>query len=402
MPTFTYKAIDATGKNVRGTLVADSQQAALGQLGERALYPVEIIEGSPIQRSSLWTGQRRVKLRHLTTFYGQLADLLRAGVPMLRSLDVLGRQTSNKMLSEIVREIREDVAGGTSLADSMAKHPHVFKNLHVAMVRAGEVGGFLEDVLSRIAQFVERQDELRNKLIGSMIYPCILVVIGSGVIISMLTFVVPKLRPFIERAQPNVLTRIVFLACDVLQHYGVFLFGGLFVAVAVILAYSRTDAGRYKIDLWKLKMPVLGRTLVMIALCRFCRILGTLLKSGVPILQALRIAKDSADSAILAAEIDKAVESVQKGGTISQNFSQCALFPLDLVDMIAVAEESNSLDAVLVQIADTNETRTARMIDMGVRLVEPMLLVIIAGIVAMIAIALLVPILGMSAHLSGR
>ncbi|MCH8968409.1 MAG: type II secretion system F family protein [Planctomycetes bacterium] len=332
-------------------------------------------------------------------FYGQLADLLRAGVPMMRSLEVLARQSSNPLMKEISREIAEDVAGGMSLADAMSKHPQAFVELYVSMVRAGERGGFLEDVLTRVSNFIERQDELRSKLIGSMIYPCVLLFVGSSLITMLLTYFVPKLRPFIERAKPNILTHVVFGVSDFLSGYGVWILIVLFGTVTVVLAYARTDAGRRSIDLWKLKIPVLGRTLIMVSLCRFCRILGTLLASGVPILQALRISRDSAGNQILAEEIDKATDSVQKGKQMSEPFSQCPFFPLDMVDMIAVAEESNSLEKVLVQIADTNEVRTARSIDLGVRMVEPLLLTAIAGVVAAIAIALLVPILTMSANM---
>jgi len=399
MPTYRYKAIDGQGKTTAGSLVAENQQAALSMLDDRALYPVEVREGGEAQQASILGAPRRVKLRHMVVFYGQLADLLKAGVPMLRSLDILSKQTSNPVLSEISREVREDVAGGMSLADAMGKHGHVFLDLHVAMVRAGERGGFLEDVLHRISVFVERQDELRNKLVGSLIYPAILVVVGTTLVTLLLTVVVPQLRPFIVKAEPNVLTLIVFALCDFLVAYGVYLLLLLFAAVVSAVFFTRTDAGRLQLDMWKLKMPILGKTLVMIALCRFCRILGTMLASGVPILQALRISRDSAGNEILAAEIDKATENVQKGGQISEPLSQCALFPLDIVDMIAVAEESNNLENVLVQMAETNEVRTARMIDMGVRLVEPLLLVIMAGMIGTIAVALLVPILSMSASM---
>jgi general secretion pathway protein F/type IV pilus assembly protein PilC len=400
MPTFSYKAVDQSGTRVEGTVVADNQQAVLGVLSERALFPVEVREGGVAVRSALGT-PRRVRIRHLTAFYGQLADLLKAGVPVLRALDVLAKQSSNAALAEITREIREDVAGGSTLADAMGKHPRVFDELYLSMVRAGERGGFLEDVLSRIAQFTERQDELRNKLLGSMIYPIILVVIGTSLVCGLLVFVVPKLRPFLERAELNFLTRAVFAMCDLLQGYGVWILAGAALALISVSYYAQTESGRRRIDLVKLKMPVLGHTLVMIALCRFCRILGTMLSSGVPILQALRIARDSAGNEVLAAEIDKATDNVQRGGTISEPLAQCPLLPLDIVDMIAVAEESNNLESVLVQISDTNEARTARLIDMGVRLVEPILLVALAGIIGLIAVSLLLPILNMSSQMGG-
>lgn len=397
MPTYSYKAVDSQGNSSDGTLVAESQQAAFNLLNERALFPVHIAEGGEAAKAQLLSGRRRIKLRQVAAFYGQLADLLRAGVPMLRSLEILARQSSNRMMSEIVREVGEDVAGGMSLADAMAKHPQAFADLHVSMVRAGEHGGFLEDVLARVCGFIERQDELRNKLIGSLIYPALLMFIGTTAIVVLLTFFVPQLRPFIERARPNVLTHVVFGVSDVLQQYGLWILMGLFALMTCAVSYGRTETGRRRLQLLKLKTPVLGKILIMVSLCRFCRILGTLLASGVPILQALRISRDAAGNEILALEIDKASDNVQKGKQMSEPLSRCKLFPLDMVDMIAVAEESNNLENVLVQIADTNEARTGRAIDLGVRMVEPLMLTVIAGAIAIIAIALLVPILTMSA-----
>ena len=396
MPTFSYKAVDGEGKTSAGTLVAESQQAAFNLLNERSLFPVQISEGGEAAKSHIISGGR-IKLRLVAGFYGQLGDLLRAGVPMLRSLEVLTRQSSSPVMKEIVREIAEDVAGGMPLADALSKHPRAFRELHVSMVRAGERGGFLEDVLTRVAGFIDRADDLRNKLRGSMIYPCVLLFIGTTVITAMLVFFVPQLRPFIERAKPNVLTHLVFAVSDGLSSYGLFLLAGMAVTAVLLVTYAGTESGRRRLDLLKLKTPVLGKTLVMIALCRFCRILGTMLASGVPILQALRISRDSMGNEILAEEVDKATDNVQKGRQMSEPFAKSEFFPLDMVDMIAVAEESNNLEKVLVQIADTNEARTERAIDLGVRMVEPLLLTVIAGMVAIIAIALLVPILTMSA-----
>ncbi len=398
MPMFSYKAVDQKGAHVQGTLVADNQQAAMGQLADKALFPIVVAEGSEAQSSFLGR-QKTVRSRHLTVFYGQLADLLRAGVPVLRALDVLGKQTPNPTLSEIIREIREDVAGGMTLTDSMAKHPNAFNNLYLAMVRAGERGGFLEDVLARVAQFTERQDELKNKLIGSMVYPAILMFVGTTLITVLMTVVVPQLRDFLDQDKLNLLTKSVFGTCDILLNHGLFILLGLVLLVVGFMYYAKTPRGSYQVDVLALKMPVLGKTLIMIALCRFCRILGTMLSSGVPILQALKISRDSAGNEILAEEIDKAHDNVQRGGAMSEPLAQCSLLPMDVVDMIAVAEESNNLENVLVQIADSNEARTARMIDMGVRLIEPIMLVAMAGIIAIIAIALLVPILTMGSEI---
>ena len=394
MPSYTYNAVSKTGESVTGVLTAENYQVALRLLDEQALYPVKVSEGIAASKLS-FRGGGRVKGRHLTIFYGQMADLLRAGVPILRAMDVLGRQGSQGTLSQVIRELREDVAGGSSLGDAMAKHPRVFAPLQASMVRAGEQGGFLEDVLARIAIFSEKQDELRNKVLGAMLYPFILVLVGSGVILGLMIFVVPKIRQHLREESFNFLTVVVFWLCDaVTEHYLTILMGvvGLLIGLSIVI---RTDWGRHASDVVKLRAPVVGPILTMVAICRFCRILGTMLQNGVPILQALRISKDSAGNKILAGVINDAADSVKKGAALSAPLGECGLFPPAVVDMIAVAEEGNNLESVLVQIADTNEARTARQIDLAVRVLEPVLLTIMAAVVGCFMIALILPILTM-------
>lgn len=398
MPTFLYTAKTNQGRTVKGELSADNETAALRALDERALFPLAVREGKAADTRSMLGGARHIKARYVSMFYSQLADLLRAGVPLLRSLDVLSRSNERSGLGPVVKALAEDVAAGEPLADAMRKHPNAFKDLHVSMVAAGERGGFLEDVLSRVAIFLERQDELRNKLLGSLIYPMVLLSGGVGVVCFMMGFIVPKIRKVLERGGDlPILTRALFTISDFFKdHWAmiIFIVGG---AIAAAVIYAKTATGRRNMDLVLLRAPALGNVLTMVAVCRFCRILGTLLGNGVPILQSLRIAKDSAGNAILAEAIDEAADSVRDGETLAVPLGESGLFPPDIIDMVAVAEESNNLESVLVQIADTNETRTARQIDLVVRLIEPILLIVIAVIVLFIALALLVPILSGSA-----
>lgn len=399
MPSFTYKAVAGDGKQVDGVLTAENYQVALRMLEEQTLYPIKVSEGTEAS-TDVFGRRKRVKASHLTTFYSQLADLLRAGVPMLRSLDVLSRQESHGALIQVLKELREDVAGGMALGEAMGKYSHAFSPLHSAMVRAGEQGGFLEDVLHRIAVFSEKQDELRNKVLGAMIYPCILVTVGTGVVLMLMLIVVPKLREHLRPETFNPLTVVVFWACDMLQdHYiAIVLVGG--AILLAVSSWARTPTGNLWMERLKLRAPVFGRIFTMVAICRFCRILGTMLHNGVPILQALKISKDSAGNTILAKVIEESADSVRKGAALSTPLGESGMFPPAVVDMIAVAEESNNLETVLVQIADTNEVRTARMIDLGVRVIEPVLLVIMASIVFCIAIALLLPILTMGSSVN--
>lgn len=393
MPSYTYRAISEAGQPVSGVLTAENYQVALRQLEEQSLFPVKVSEGVA-SKGGLF-GKRRVKGAHLTVFYGQLADLLRAGVPMLRSLDVLAKQGARGVLSQAVRELREDVAGGMSLGAAMGKHPLVFSELHASMVRAGESGGFLEDVLQRIAIFSERQDELKNKLIGSMIYPCILVTLGGMVLLAIMMFLVPKIRDHLRVESFNILTHLVFGIYDAVAAHFVMILLGLGAVFAGVSAYFKSESGRRVWEKFKLRAPMFGKIFTMMAVCRFCRILGTMLHNGVPILNALRISKDSAGNRILADVIGEAADSVRKGASLSQPLGESGLFPTDIVSMISVAEESNNLEMVLVQIADTNEVRTARQVDLAVRVLEPLLLVWMAGNVLVILLALLLPMLSM-------
>lgn len=396
MPTFAYRARNASGQEVRGTLLADSAMAAARMLDERSLLPVEVEEQAARERSVLTGRARRVSLSKVGQMYEQLADLLRAGVPIMRALEVLGQQASSPALARILREVRDDVSGGEALADAMRRHPHAFPELHAAMVRAGEKGGFLEDVLTRLSEFVARQDALKNKFIGALIYPCVLLFGAIGAVVFIMTYVVPNIRAVLEGQALPLPTRVVFTVSDVLRDHGLWLVGGLVLVVIATVAFLQSRAGQAVRARLQLRMIGVGKIYTMISICRFCRVLGTMLTNGIPILQSLKISKDSTGNAILADAIDEAAESVRAGESLARPLSAAGVFPPAIVDMIAVAEESNTLDKVLVEIANTQEERTARQIDFTMRMLEPLLLLMMGVMIAFIAIALLVPILRMA------
>ncbi len=261
MATFSYKAKTANGETVAGVLTAESQQAVLRMLDDRALFPITVNEGTATSRRAITGGQRKVNLRQMSTLYSQMADLLRAGVPVLRALETLGRTTSNPLLAEILKEVHSDVSSGETLADAMAKHRNAFNELTIAMVRAGEQGGFLEDVLARVSIFVERQDELRNKLIGSMIYPCILLFAGMTVVTFLMGFVVPKIRGFLDNVEKPWLTIALFSACDFLQANGLYVLGALVIGVMVVVPVLRSEQGKLFLDHFKLPLKKRIRSL---------------------------------------------------------------------------------------------------------------------------------------------
>lgn len=396
MPTFAYRARGTGGEPVSGTLVADTPAAAARALTERSLLPVELEEVRPQGRSLLTGRTRRIPASQVGLFYEQLADLLRAGVPLLRALDVLVRQTSNRALRQVLREVQDAVAQGEPLADALERYPYAFRPLHVSMIRAGETGGFLEDVLTRVAEFVARQDELRNRFVASMIYPVILLTLVCGATTLVMTFVVPRIRMIIQQQELAWPTRVVFGISDALRYHGLEVAGTALVAGLLVLMYLRSGSGRHVRAWLALRAPGIGRIYTLVALCRFCRTLGTLLGNGIPILTALRVAKDATGNPILAQSIEQAAESVRAGESLTRPLVESRLFPPAMIDMIAVAEESNTLEKVLIEIADTQEARTARQIDLFVRLLEPLMLLLMGAVVTFIAFALLLPILKMS------
>jgi general secretion pathway protein F/type IV pilus assembly protein PilC len=288
------------------------------------------------------------------------------------------------------------VAEGTTLADAMAKHPHAFNELTVSMVRAGQEGGFLEDVLKRIAAFTDHQEDLKAKVIGNMAYPILLLVVGICVMMVLLIFVVPKFEPIFakldEKGELPALTTGLLSVSRMLQRNFLWV---LLIVVAWIFAlrrWARTDTGRLITDTWRLKAPGAGRIYLSLALSRFTRILGTLLHNGIPILQALRIAKDSTGNKVLSQAIDQAADNVTAGEKLAGPLAASHWFPRDVVEMVAVAEESNTLETVLLNIAESLEKRTSRQLELFVRLLEPVMLLVMAGITLVVVAGLLLPV----------
>jgi general secretion pathway protein F/type IV pilus assembly protein PilC len=373
----------------------------LQKLADERLFAVRIAEAKqpPMARLS----QRGVRSRHVATMYGQLSDLLRSGVPLLRSLEILERQSANPALVAMLSQLRGDVADGASLSDAMGKHPRVFNELAVSMVRAGQEGGFLEDVLRRIAEFTDHQEDLKSRVAGALAYPLFLLGVTFLVLVLMLTFFVPRFEPIFARMREQnklpALTDWLLGTSSFIQSNFYLLLGAAVLLGAFIATFVRSDQGRMAIDRFKLWAPGLRNILRGLAIARFSRILGTMLTNGIPILTALRIAKDSTGNRILASAINKAADNVSAGASLAAPLRASGEFPVDVVEMIAVGEEANNLDSVLVNIADTTERRTTRQIDLMVRLLEPILLLVMAGITLLVIAAILLPVFKMSSVL---
>ncbi len=400
MPDFTYIARIPSGQQTSGTLTATSEREVLAMLDQRGLFPVRI---QPVQAASTGRGTfsfgRRIKSRYLATLYSQLADLLHSGVPLLKSLEILERQSSNPTMVGILKEVREQVADGTSLADAMAPHSRAFNELTVSMVRAGQEGGFLEDVLKRIADFTDHQEDLKSKVVGALAYPVFLSIIGTAIVFGLIIFLVPKFQEMFERQQASGdlpwLTQWLLGTSNFLKNNILWILPVLVGAFFAFRWWARTEDGRWLVDGWKLKIPGAGNIWRNLAIARFCRILGTLLHNGIPILSALKIAKDSTGNRRLTAAIDQAAENVTGGQALAQPLAASGHFPRDIVEMVTVGEESNSLETVLLNIADSTERRTTRQLELFVRMLEPVMLLIMAGITLVVVLALLLPFLNM-------
>jgi general secretion pathway protein F/type IV pilus assembly protein PilC len=400
MPEFTYKARTANGKDVVGTMTAASKREMLCALADRALFPLKVQCAEPARPK--WQFHRRIKSQLIATNLSQLADLLKNGVPMLNALDLLAQQATHRGLEEILADVRDQVAEGTSLDEAFARHPNVFGELTVSMVRAGSEGAFLEDALQRTAQFLELQEQLKGKIKGAMAYPSFLAVAGTCVVVVLIVFFVPKFAELFRRLERSggglpTPTIILLWLSHFLGRWGVLVAGGLVALLVWLRRLTRTQRGRLWADRWKLKIPVIGGIFLDAAVSRFCRVLGTLLHNGVPLLRAMEISSDSVGNRVLSEAIRKSAENISSGETLAQPLAECGLFPRSVMAMIAIAEESNNLDNVLVNIADQLDGSIARQLDIMVRLIEPMMLMVMGSLILFVMVALLMPVFDMSA-----
>jgi len=373
---------------VTGELAAASEQAVLAELESRRLTPVslECREEAPGRG-------RRVSVRAMGTAYIQVAELLHAGVPLLRALRLLGGRKSNARLSAMFKEIGEAVAGGMDLGDAMEAQGAAFPRVHLAMVRAGEKGGFLEQVLMRLGQMTLAQAEMRAKVIGNLVYPTMLVVFGSVVLGVVFGVFVPMFKGMFDTIQGGLpwITRVVFGLSAAVGRYGPATLVVLAIAGTAGWRFARRPVVRRRIERWRTFAPVIGPLTRALATARFCRMLGTMLGNGVPMIQAMQIARDAAGNGVLEEAIGAAVESVRAGQPLAAPLGASGVFEDDVVEMISVGEAANTLDTVLVKIADTIEGRIDRMLGAVVRLIEPVLLVVLAGAVVVVAVALILP-----------
>jgi general secretion pathway protein F/type IV pilus assembly protein PilC len=392
MANYRYIALTSGGERVVGVLAGASEQAVLAELETRRLTPVQVAAHE--ERSSPFT--RRVSTRQLATAYTQLADLLRAGVPLMRGLRLLGSSKSSPRLAAVFTEVADAVAEGTELAEAMAARPEVFARIHIAMVRAGEKGGFLDQVLARLGAFLQNQADLRARVVGSLIYPAVLVFVGVTILGIVFGVFVPKFRPMFatmeEQGGLPALTKAVLGLGEVVSAWGPVLAVGIVVGLVALWRVVRKPEAAKKLDAIKLRMPIIGPLIAAIAIARFCRILGTMLGNSIPMLAAMQIAREAAGNAVLEDAIVKATEAVRQGQPLAPPLAESGLFAPDVVEMITVGEQANNLDDVLVTVAQTLESRIERMLQGALKLIEPLILLLIAVVVGLVAAGLVLPI----------
>jgi type IV pilus assembly protein PilC len=421
MPLFQYKAFQASGGVAEGQIEAGGRQEAFRQMEEKGLKPISLSEraapkvagakGAASDASapagagtglSLNLGSKKVSARMLENFTRLLSSLLAAGVPLSRALVILCKEASNPVAQAKWKGVYDSVVDGVTLADSMATMPETFPRVYVAMVSAGETGGFLDLVLAQIADFQVRERDLRSKVLAAVLYPAILLVLAICVLVFLMTFFIPRFQKMFEgfNAQLPLITRIIVGVSHLIRSYGLYMVAGIIVIVFSVRKWVKSEDGKRKWEGLMLKLPVLGPLASQFAMARFCRMLGTLLNAGVPLVQALNVARKSIGNQILVDAVSNSIERVKEGAQLGTSLSDCRnLFPGSVLEMISVGEESGKLDAELVRIAVVTEADLDRNLKTAVALAEPALLFLIAAFVGTIFIGMLIPIFSLQEYI---
>ena len=413
MPTFQYRALQPDGTIAEGQLEAAGRPDAFRQMEGRGLRPVSLAEtaarngaaksgNAPAADFSFKFKSQKVSARELENFTRLLSSLLAAGVPLSRALVILCKEASNPASKTKWKEVHDLVIDGMSLADAMAKSPETFPRVYTAMVEAGEAGGFLDVVLAQIAEFQAREKDLKAKVMTAMLYPCILFVLAIVVLIVLLTFFIPKFQNVFNSIHGSLplITQVIIGASHAIRSYGIFVAAGALAVGVLVRNWFTSEKGRRVWESFLLRAPIVGPLTAQFAMARFCRMLGTLLGAGVPLIHGLNVARKSIGNQILVDAVGHSIEGVQQGGRLGQSLADCKeLFPGSVLEMISVAEESGRLDSELVRIANVTEVDLDRHLKTAVAFAEPMMLFFIAGFIGIIFIGMLLPVLTMSQNI---
>ena len=423
MPVFNYVALDNKGKETKGTLEVANQNEALGRLKEMGYFPTKVVEADkakePDKKEAKGAAKPaakakgkglsmnlnikipglggKVNAKVLTTFTRQLATLVDAGLPLLRGLRVLEKQEKNATLKEIIGELAVSIEGGSTFSESLAQHPKVFDRLFVNMVKAGELGGVLEVVLNRLSEFQEKAQKIKGKVIAAMFYPTAVMTVAVAIVGVLMVFVVPKFeeifRDLLNGASLPEFTRLVLAISTAIKDHIFLTMGGVAVVVIIFKLFVRTKFGAKLFDRFKLVMPVMGPIISKVAISRFTRTLGTLVSSGVPILQSLNIVRETSGNIIVAEAVQGIHDSVKEGETIVAPLEASRVFPPMVISMVDVGEQTGALPEMLMKIADNYEEEVDNAVSAMTSLLEPIMIVFLAVIVGSIVIAMFLPLI---------
>ncbi len=426
MPKYTYVALDARGTETRGEIEADNQTTALSKIREKGLFPTSVNEASAtsvrpgksakssskskssggglkkeIKLPVLFT---RVKTKELMVFTRQLATLVDAGLPLVRSMQVLEKQEKNPGLKKALGEMADAIQSGSTFAEALAQHPKIYNKLYVNMAKAGEVGGVLDQVLVRLAEFMEKAQKIKNKVMGAMMYPMVVMMMALGILTFLMIVIIPKFKEIFSellegQALPG-LTQFVMGASELMTKRLPFLIIGIAIIVFLMKMAAKTKQGAYLLDRIKLSMPVFGNLVRKTVVGRFTRTLGTLMASGVPVLQALNIVRDTAGNEVVAKAVSQIHDAVKEGENMAPPIEASGVFPPMVVSMVQVGEETGDLPEMLMKIADSYDDEVDNAVAGLTSVIEPLLIVFLALVVGTIVIALFLPLISIIGNLS--
>ena len=420
MPTYAYEALNAAGKPQKGSVEANTSEEAVQQIKSQGFFPTAVREQKVKGEASTGAAGRvrkrkrgmdlsisigRVKLKHLTLFTRQLSTLQDAGLPLLRSIHVLEQQQRPGMMKSILSQIAEDVEGGTTLSDAMAKHPKAFDRLYCKMVNAGEIGGVLDVILQRLADFMEKSQRLRRRIIGAMIYPVVVITVAVAIVSGIMVWVIPKFQDIFndfEVALPPLTIWLIDFSNwmagnqpDQTVPGAVWVLASPFLVILFLKLIRKTGPGRAVTDHIRIRIPVVGGLIRKTSVARFTRTLGTLISAGVPILEAIMITRDTSGNYVYEKALTKVHDSIREGETFAGPLREAKVCDAIVVNMIDVGEETGDLDAMLMKIADNYDEEVDVAVQGLLSLLEPMLVVFLGVIVGTIVLALFLPLVRM-------
>ena len=397
MATFSYRARDNSGQIFSGVIEGDSREAVIDKLREKIYYIISIEAKRHTLLSTEITFFKSIKIRDLAIFYRQFATMVSAGLTLVNCLEILSKQTENKLLADKIDDIKKNVERGSTLADAFTNHSETFSKLYINMIKAGEIGGVLDDILNRMATLMEKEYELRQKIKSAMTYP--LFIFGAAFVMGVfvLLFILPQFVGIFQQfgGELPFLTKMLVWLTVAFNRYWYIFFAVLALLAFAFISYSRTKQGHKNIDRIKLKLPVFGNLFLKTSVNRFTRTLGTLIKSGVPIIQSLKISAESIGNDILAEAVMNAADRIKEGQSISAPLEESKVFPPMVTQMIMVGEESGELEGMLLNVSQFYDQEVERAVEQLTSVIEPILMVVVAGVVGVMVIAMYLPIFSM-------